>query len=61
MLSLNENKLHLVFKILLLLTMLLSFYFFISKVFLNSNTHNDMFNTWQFPVLIAVLLDVLYK
>jgi hypothetical protein len=60
MFSANENKLHMLFKILLFITMLLSFYFFVDKVLLTSNKHDKVYNTWQFPLLLAAYLDVLY-
>jgi uncharacterized integral membrane protein len=46
------------FKILLFLIVLLSFYIFIVTVFMKSTQYKGVFSTWQFPMLLAIFLDV---
>ena len=48
------------FKIILIITLLLSLYFFIDVVILKNTNYRSIFSTWQFPVLLAVYLDTLY-
>ncbi len=50
-----------IFLFFLLCTLLLSFYFFINKLILKNNHHDDIFNTWQFPMLLAIYLDTIYN
>lgn len=56
-----ENNLHKIFVVLLLFTTALSFYFFIHVVVLKEYNHQSIFSNWQFPMLLAVFLDVLYE
>ena len=60
MTSVTDKYLHLLFTFFLLLALLLSFYFFIITVVLNKDKHRSIFTTWQFPMLLAVFMDVLY-
>jgi len=46
------------FKILLFLIVILSFYIFIVTVFMKSTQYKGVFSTWQFPMLLAIFLDV---
>ena len=46
------------FKLLLFLIVLLSFYIFIMTVFMKSTQYKAVFSTWQFPMLLAIFLDV---
>jgi uncharacterized integral membrane protein len=46
------------FKLLLFLIVLLSFYIFIVTVFMKSTQYKAVFSTWQFPMLLAIFLDV---
>lgn len=48
------------FRICLLLSLLFSFYFFIDVLVFKNQTNAKMFNTWQFPMLLAIYLDTLY-
>ena len=48
------------FKLSLLVTLILSVYIFIMVILFNDNTHNDIFNTWQMPMLFAIFLDIWY-
>ena len=46
------------FKFLLFFIMLLSFYIFIMTIFMKSTQYKGVFSTWQFPMLLAIFLDV---
>jgi hypothetical protein len=52
------NSLEIFFKLSLLLTLFLSFYIFISVTIYKNQTHKTIFSTWQFPMLLAIFLDV---
>ena len=45
----------------LLVSLILSFYFFINSFVLRNNTHSITFTTWQFPTLFAIFIDSIYK
>lgn len=45
----------------LLITLLLSFYFFVSRMVLKDNKHSKIFTTWQFPMLFAIFIDAIYN
>jgi uncharacterized integral membrane protein len=47
-----------IFKLSLIITLLLSFYIFISVTVYKHNTHKLLYTTWQFPMLLAIFLDV---
>jgi hypothetical protein len=53
-------KLDFIFKIVLLLSVLISFYIFINILVLKKQTYKPMFSTWQFPMLLAIYLEVIY-
>lgn len=54
----NNKILELIFKISLFITLLLSFYMFtVSFIYKNVKFFNS-FSTWQFPMLLALFLDV---
>jgi len=53
-------SLDLVFKTVLLLSVLISFYIFINILVLKKQTYKPMFSTWQFPMLLAIYLEVMY-
>jgi len=44
----------------LILSTAISAYIFVDRLMLKSTTHIDLFNTWQFPMLLALTLDVLH-
>jgi hypothetical protein len=46
-----------IFKLSLLVSLLISFYIFINTIFFNSS-HKSLFSTWQFPMLLAIFLEV---
>ena len=50
-----------IFKLCLLGTLLLSLYFFIDITAFKNKTYLDIFSTWQFPMLLAIYMDVIYK
>jgi hypothetical protein len=50
----------LLFKISLLITLILSFYIFIKAIFFEDNEKKRMFNSWQFPMLLALYIDAVY-
>uniref|UniRef100_A0A6C0CXB2 Uncharacterized protein n=1 Tax=viral metagenome TaxID=1070528 RepID=A0A6C0CXB2_9ZZZZ len=52
------NSLEIFFKLSLLLTLFLSFYIFISVTIYKNPNHKPIFSTWQFPMLLAIFLDV---
>ena len=56
MFPLNE-----IFSFLLLFALLISFYFFIDILVFKNKRHSDIFSTWQFPMLLAIYLDTIYK
>ena len=58
---LNINTIHSIFKIFLLITLCLSFYIFINNIGLKEFKNKSTFNTWQFPMLLAIFLDVWYE
>ena len=58
-----SNKLNIIqalFIILLFLCLIISFYIMVTCLFSKDNTHNRIFSVWQFPMLLAVLIDTLY-
>lgn len=54
-------KLNIFFQIFLLGALLISFYFFIDILVFKNNNHSDIFSTWQFPMLLAIYLDTIYR
>jgi hypothetical protein len=50
-----------VFYLCLLGTLLLSFYFFIDITVFKNKTYTDIFSTWQFPMLLGLYMDTIYK
>ena len=50
----------LVFHLSLLLTLILSFYIFIRAIFFSDNDKKRLFKAWQFPMLLALYIDVVY-
>jgi hypothetical protein len=53
-------KLEFLFKIVLLLSVLISFYIFINILVFKNQLYKPMFSTWQFPMLLAIYLEVIY-
>jgi hypothetical protein len=50
-----------IFHFLLLGALLISFYFFIDTLVFKNAKYRDVFSTWQFPMLLAIYLDTIYK
>ena len=50
-----------IFKFVLLVSLLISFYVFIDILVLKKDTYKPLFSTWQFPMLLALYLDVIYS
>lgn len=50
-----------IFKFVLLASLLISFYVFIDIVVFKRDTYKPLFSTWQFPMLLALYLDVIYS
>ena len=48
------------FHFFLLGALLLSFYFFIDIIVFKNGKYKDTFDTWQFPMLLAIYIDVIY-
>ena len=55
-----KNILKQIFEFLLLIILLISFYIFTDVVVLKNTTHFSLFSTWQFPMLLALYLDLHY-
>ncbi len=45
----------------LLIALISSFIIFFNTVILNGKHHRDIFNTWQFPMILAIFLDATYN
>ena len=52
------NSLEIIFKLSLILTLFLSFYIFISVTVYKNKTYKSLYTTWQFPMILAIFLDV---
>jgi hypothetical protein len=55
---LNPTLVKFIFKLFLFCILLISFYIFIMTVFMKSADYKGLFSTWQFPMLLALFLDV---
>jgi hypothetical protein len=49
-----------IFKILLLIVLIISFYFFVDVIIFKNKRYEKIFSTWQFPMLFAIFLDTIY-
>ena len=47
----------LIFRISLLFVLLISFYIFIVTLFYNDKSYKSVFSAWQFPMLLALVVD----
>jgi hypothetical protein len=52
------NIVKIAFKSLFLLVLLISFYIFIAVLFFKDNHYKDTFSAWQFPMLLALVVDL---
>ncbi len=46
------------FKLSLFIALLISFYIFILNIYSKQNKYSHIFTTWQFPMLLAIFLDI---
>jgi len=58
---LNNINFDNIFHYLLLISVLISFYIFIKTIIMNHDDKKHMFSTWQFPMLLAIYLDLIYN
>ena len=54
----NAIYLKSIFKLLMFVVMLISFFIFIMTLIVKSKEYRDVFSTWQFPMLLAIFLEV---
>jgi hypothetical protein len=54
---LMTNIIKKIFKFLLLIVLLISFYFFIDVLIFKNKDNYTIFTTWQFPMLLAIYVD----
>ena len=47
-----------IFKLLMFIVMLISFFIFIMTLIVKSKEYKDVFSTWQLPMLLAIFLEV---
>ena len=59
-LYLNLNCIQFIFVSLLFVCLLISFYIMVTALFTKDNTHNHIFSAWQFPMLLAIFIDIIY-
>lgn len=57
----NLNYIQLVFICLLVLCLFISFYIMSITLFSKDKTHNHVFSAWQFPMLLAILIDTIHR
>ena len=54
----NAILLKSIFKLLMFIVMLISFYIFIMVLVVKSREYKDVFSAWQFPMLLAIFLEI---
>jgi hypothetical protein len=54
----DTNIIKIIFKAVFLLLLLLSFYIFIVVVFFKDTRYKDIFSAWQFPMILALAVDL---
>ena len=57
----NLNYIQVVFICLLALCLFISFYIMVITLFSKDKTHNHVFSAWQFPMLLAILIDTIHR
>lgn len=57
----NLNYIQFVFVCLLVVCLFISFYIMIITLFSKDKTHNHVFSAWQFPMLLAILIDTIHR
>lgn len=53
------TRIETIFKILLIVLIILSFYMLIASILKNNYKYYRTFSSWQFPMLLALLIDVM--
>ena len=56
----TDKMVEYVFQMTLLFALFLSFYIFVKSLLTKKAERSNVFNTWQFPMILAVYLDSLY-
>lgn len=56
----SKITLNLLLQIAICIALLLSFYIFLTTVVLRQDKHKHLYSTWQFPMLLALFLDLFY-
>jgi hypothetical protein len=49
-----------IFKLLMFIVMIISLFIFTMTVIVKSREYRDVFSTWQFPMLLAIFLEVFF-
>ena len=57
----QDGVMYNIFYVCLLISLIISTYVLIMVVFLGNKKYMNIFNTWQFPVLFAVFLDLIFQ
>jgi hypothetical protein len=57
----NLNYIQFIFVCLLVVCLFISFYIMIITLFSKDKTHNHVFSPWQFPMLLAILIDTIHR
>jgi hypothetical protein len=57
----NLNYIQFVFVCLLVVCLFISFYIMVITLFSKDKTHNHVFSAWQFPMLLAILIDTIHR
>lgn len=55
---LSPDIIKIVFKSVFLVLLLISFYIFIVVLFYKDNHYKDVFSAWQFPMILALIVDL---
>jgi len=49
-----------IFKMFMFIVMIISLFIFIMTVIVKSKEYRDVFSTWQFPMLLAIFLEIYF-
>jgi hypothetical protein len=49
-----------IFVLTIIISLLISLYFFIDVCIFKNNTHVHIFDAWQFPMLLAIFIDIYF-
>ena len=58
--NMSNDPFVIVFQMTLLFALLLSFYIFVKTIFWGDITKKKIFSNWQFPMILAIYLDLIY-